>query len=913
MHTVENDLALRNDIRFLGAILGDVVRAQEGDATFQTVERIRQTSVRFHRDNDEASRRELEEILNALSLPQTVKIVRAFSYFSHLVNIAEDRQHVREARAAAGIDTAPQASIRNSIQRAHDAGISGAEIGRFFERALISPVLTAHPTEVRRKSTLNRERDIAQLLGERERVRLTAEEIQKNEEELRRHVVILWQTAMLRRSRLTVLDEVANGLSYYDYTFLSEVPNVCCMVEDQLQQTYGQHTPRRFGGFVKVGSWIGGDRDGNPYVTADVLRSTIQMQSTRAFTYYIDELDKLFDELSLTTRLAPVSNRLNELAGPGAEKRPHLRDEPYRLAVAAIQARMRATAEAHGAVEANGSAAKDAKPYSEVRAFREDLGVIEQSLVVNGSAAVARGRIRTLLHALDCFGFHLASLDLRQNSDVHEVVVDDLIDAVGTGPAYCELDETARTALLLRELQTKRPLRSSFVAYSEKAEGELAVLQTCADIHRAFGPLSIPHYVISKTEAVSDVLETAILLKEFGIITPDGKSAIHIVPLFETIGDLRNSAKVMDALLALPDYRRLVDSLGGIQEVMLGYSDSNKDGGFVTSRWEIYKSEMALTEVFARHGVNLRLFHGRGGSVGRGGGPSYDAIVAQPKGSVQGQIRVTEQGEIIASKYSSAEVGRVNLEIMISATLDATLDKQAHYVPPDDYVAAMEALSAEANKAYRALVYETDGFEDYFWQSTVISEIAGLNLGSRPASRLGTKKITDLRAIPWSFSWAQCRLMLPGWYGFGAAVKSWSANQPDATALLQAMHRDWPFFRTLLSNMEMMLTKANLGIASRYANLVPDAALREAIFSRICSEFEDSLAALLLISEQSKLLERNPFLDRAIRNREPYLDPLNHVQVELLRKYREHGTNDEVLRGIQLTINGISAALRNSG
>ncbi len=540
--------------------------------------------------------------------------------------------------------------------------------------------------------------------------------------------------------------------------------------------------------------------------------------------------------------------------------------------------------------------------------------MIDESLRVNGATIIARGRLRALIRAVDVFGFHLAPLDLRQNSDVHERTVAELLATANPGFDYLALDENARVALIARELASPRPLVSPFVAYSEETAGELAVFRTAAKLRQTYGPDAIRTSIISKTQSVSDLLELALLLKEVGLVSAEGRSALNLVPLFETIEDLRACVGVMDRLLSLHVYRRLVDSLGGEQEVMLGYSDSNKDGGFVTSGWELYKAEIGLVEVFRRHGVRIRLFHGRGGSVGRGGGPSYDAILAQPGGAVQGQIRITEQGEIISSKYSNGEVGRRNLETLVSATLEASLLEEEVAAPDPDFLHAMDELSQAAYKAYRSLVYETEGFEKYFWSSTVITEIATLNIGSRPASRKKTTAISDLRAIPWVFSWAQCRLMLPGWFGFGAAVKAFiEAHPADGVERLRAMYRRWPFFRTQLSNMDMVLAKSSLAIASRYAGLVPDVSLREAIFSRISREWRDSVDALNTIMEQSELLESNPLLLRSIRNRFPYLDPLNHVQVELLKLHRGHAASDRVLTGIQLTINGISAGLRNSG
>ena len=910
---LEEDARLRNDIRLLGRILGDTVRDQEGADVFDLVERIRQTSIRFHRDDDRPARRELEIILDSMSTSETVRIVRAFSYFSHLANIAEDHNNIRQMRATAGAGGTPRpGTLALTLSHARAAGFSAADLRKFFASALVSPVLTAHPTEVRRKSTIDREMEIAALLDRRERVQLTPEEFAASDEELRREVLTLWQTNLLRRTKLTVLDEVANGLSFYDYTFLREVPRLHCALEDRLNEADGG-TEGDLASFLRIGSWIGGDRDGNPFVTAEVMRGTLKMQSSRVLRYYLEELHVLGSELSLAAHLADISEDLRALAERSPDTSPHRSGEPYRLAVSGIYARLSATA-VRLDVETTRPPVGEAAPYANVGEFKADLDILHRSLISNNSRVIARGRLRHLRRAVDCFGFHLASLDMRQNSAVHERTIAELINAAAPGMSYLALNEEARIALLAAELRNARPLISSFVKYSDETLGELAVFQAAAEAHAKFGASVIPQCIISMCKGVSDMLEVALLLKEVGLIDPSGRSAINIVPLFETIEDLQASAGIMDRLLSLHDYRRLVDSRRAVQEVMLGYSDSNKDGGFVTSGWELYKAEIDLIEVFECHHVRLRLFHGRGGSVGRGGGPSYDAIIAQPGGAVNGQIRITEQGEIISSKYSNAEVGRNNLEILAAATLEASLLQPRHSAPRQEYLEAMDRLSALAFKAYRGLVYETEGFADYFWASTVITEIATLNIGSRPASRKKTREIEDLRAIPWVFSWAQCRLMLPGWYGFGSAVEAWVAEHPEkGMPFLKELYREWPFFRTLLSNMDMVLAKSSIAIASRYAELVPDVGLRESIFGRIRREWHASIETLLDIMGHERLLQGNPLLERSIRNRFPYLDPLNHVQVELLKEHRAQNPDEQVLRGIQLTINGISAGLRNSG
>jgi phosphoenolpyruvate carboxylase len=911
----DKDAPLRYDIRLLGRILGDTVRAQEGEAAFAVVETIRQTAVRFHRDADERARAELQAIMGGLATDRAIAVIRAFGYFSHLANIAEDQHHIRRNRAHAMQGDAPrEGSMAHALARAREQGTSRGQLAAFFAGAFCSPVLTAHPTEVRRKSSIDREMEIARLLDERDRIPFTPDELATNRKALRRAVLILWQTSILRETRLRVIDEIANGLAYYDYTFLRELPRFYADLEDLLGAIDPVWEAIPVPPFVRMGSWIGGDRDGNPYVTAEVLSAALRMQSERALLYYLDELHQLGAELSLADGIVRVSDELEALAKRSPDRAPQRQREPYRRAISGIYARLAATARRLGSVEPSRHAVGEAPAYVAAVDLCADLDVIDASLAAHGSASLSRGRLRGLRRAVDVFGFHLAAIDLRQNADVHERVIGELLATAGVSDGYRTAEENGRLTLLRAEVASARPLTSPHISYSDETTAELAILGVAADGRRLYGPDAIRHCVISKTNSASDILEQAILLKEVGLLDPrESRLDLDIVPLFETIDDLRRCSGVMDRLFAVPEYRRLLPSRGGVQEVMLGYSDSNKDGGYVTSIWELYKAQLGLIETFSRHGVALRLFHGRGGSVGRGGGPSYQAVLAQPPGAVQAAIRVTEQGEVIAAKYSNAEVGRRNLETLAAATLEATL--LGEQTPPRrEHVAAMEALSQHAHRAYRGLVNETEGFERYFHESTVIGEIASLNIGSRPASRSASSQIADLRAIPWVFSWAQCRVMLPGWYGFGAAVKAWTKEHPDeGLAVLQSMYRDWPFFRAALSNMDMVLAKSDLAIASRYAELVGDVALREAIFGRMRAEWRDTVDALLAIMNQRALLESNTLLARSIRNRFPYIDPLHHVQVELLRRHRAGDRDPRVVEGIHLSINGIAAGLRNSG
>ncbi len=905
----DKDGPLREDIRFLGNILGETIRAQEGDAIFDTVEQIRTTSIRFHRDRDEREEQALDSILGALTPRQAALVVRSFSYFSHLANIAEDAHHARRTRAHAIAGSKPRTgTIGRALANAKSHGVSRANLQSFFSEAFISPVLTAHPTEVRRKSTMLWEIVVKGLLARHGERDVTDEERADIVQSAREAMLALWQTSLLRRRKLTVIDEVANGLSYYDYSILQELPGVYRTLEAQVEAFASNEPSQPIPSFLRMGSWIGGDRDGNPFVTADVLATTARMHSLKALTFYRTELHDLRNELSLSESIVAITPELDDLAERAQDLRDSQQGEPYKRAAFGMMRRLYSNIQI-----LENAAPGPMPPYAGPAELLADLGIIEHSLKQNGSTILTRGRLRRLRRAVDCFGFHLASIDLRQNSAVHERTIAELLEAVVPGTNYLGLSEADRLAVLAGELATTRPLVSPFLTYSEETTGELAVFRMAVEAKQRYGDAMIHTAIISMARSVSDLLELAVLLKEVGLIDRDGGSAVNIVPLFETIEDLRASAGIMETALAHEQFSRIVASRGRVQEVMLGYSDSNKDGGFVTSGWELYQAEIALVDVFSRHGVTLRLFHGRGGSVGRGGGPSFDAIMAQPTGAVSGQIRITEQGEIISSKYSNPDVCRRNLNIIVAATLEATLLDTRRPSAPASFHVAMQSLSDKAFKAYRALVYETPGFEDYFWGSTVINEIATLNLGSRPASRKKTRAIEDLRAIPWVFSWAQCRVMLPGWYGFGAAVQEWLAEEGHSHELLQAMYRDWPFFRTLLSNMDMVLAKSSLAVASRYAELVENEELRATIFRSISQEHALTVSAVLKITGQTRLLEGNPLLERSISNRFPYLDPMNHVQVELLKMLRADGDDEEVRSGVQLSINGVAAGLRNSG
>nr|WP_249170937.1 phosphoenolpyruvate carboxylase [Burkholderia vietnamiensis] len=932
----DKDGPLFEDIRFLGRLLGDVVREQEGDTVFDVVETIRQTAVKFRREDDSQAAQTLEKKLRKLTPEQTVSVVRAFSYFSHLANIAEDRHHNRRRRIHALAGSAPQpGTVAYALEQLKTSGNASKRVlQRFFDDALIVPVLTAHPTEVQRKSILDAQHDIARLLAERDQP-LTVRERAYNESMLRARVTALWQTRMLRDARLTVGDEIENALSYYRATFLDELPALYGDIEAALAE---HGLPARVPAFFQMGSWIGGDRDGNPNVTAATLDEAINRQAAVILEHYLEQVHKLGAELSVSNLLVGANDAVKALAAASPDQSPHRVDEPYRRALIGIYTRLAASARVRlgeGTVPVRsagrGAPPVRAVPYADSEAFVADLKVLTASLEEHHGASLAAPRLTPLMRAAEVFGFHLASIDLRQSSDIHEAVVAELFARAGVHADYASLSEDDKLIALLAALADPRPLRSPYIEYSALAQSELGVFEKAREVRAQFGPRAVRNYIISHTETVSDLVEVLLLQKEtgllegaFGAAHDSARNGLMVIPLFETIPDLRDAARIMREYFALPGIEALIAHQGAEQEVMLGYSDSNKDGGFLTSNWELYRAELALVDLFRDRKITLRLFHGRGGTVGRGGGPTYQAILSQPPGTVNGQIRLTEQGEVIASKFANPEIGRRNLETVVAATLEASLLPQSNapaQLPA--FEAAMQALSDAAMASYRALVYETPGFTDYFFAATPITEIAELNIGSRPASRKlqdpKNRRIEDLRAIPWGFSWGQCRLLLTGWYGFGSAVSAYLDGAPDAAArtkrvaLLKKMNKTWPFFANLLSNMDMVLAKTDLAVASRYAQLVADRKLRKHVFERIVAEWERTAQALAEITGHEGRLATNPLLARSIKNRFPYLDPLNHLQVELIKRHRAGDTNARLRRGIHLTINGIAAGLRNTG
>ncbi|MGO9381518.1 MAG: phosphoenolpyruvate carboxylase [Mycobacterium sp.] len=904
---------LREDIRLLGAILGDTIREQNGEEIFDLVERARVESFRVRRS--EIDRADLARMFDGIDVHQAILVIRAFTHFALLANIAEDIHRERRRNIHMQAGEAPQdSSLAATYRKLDAANLDSAKVTDALTGALVSPVITAHPTETRRRTVFDSQYRITELMRLRLRGHTETPDGRDIEHELRCQVLTLWQTALIRLQRLKIQDEVETGLRLYQATFFEVIPQLNAEIRAALRARWPD-TNVLEDPLVRPGSWIGGDRDGNPNVTADVIRLATGSAAFTGLEHYFAELTALEQELPMSSRLVKISDELAALAHACHEPVPL--DEPYRRALRVVRSRLTATASSILDRQPEHQLDLGLKRYHMPADLLAHLDIIDASLRANGSALIAGERLARLREAVRTFGFHLCGLDMRQNSEVHEEVVAELLACAGVHPDYASLLESERVELLAAELATRSPLTREDAELSELARKELAIVAAAARAIDLFGPEAVPNYIISMCQSVSDMLEAAILLKEVGLLDASGDEAycpVGIVPLFETIDDLQRGSSILETALDLPLYRALVAARNDSQEVMLGYSDSNKDGGYLAANWAIYRAELDLVEVARKTGIRLRLFHGRGGTVGRGGGPSYDAILAQPPGAVNGSLRITEQGEVIAAKYAEPQRAYRNLETLIAATLEATLlDVEGLGGFAGPAYSVLDDLAARAHRAYTELVNETTGFVEYFKASTPVSEIGALNIGSRPTSRTPTTSIADLRAIPWVLAWSQSRVMLPGWYGTGTAFAEWIGEGGDRLAVLRTLYERWPFFRTVLSNMAQVLAKSDMGLAARYSELVDDEALRRRVFDKIVAEHERTIAMHRLITGQDNLLADNTALARSIFNRFPYLEPLNHLQVELLRRYRSGDDDELVKRSILLTMSGLATALRNSG
>jgi phosphoenolpyruvate carboxylase len=901
--------ALHDDIGLLGDLLGEVIRAQEGAEVFALEERVRRLG-KARRSGDATAGRELAALVATLPVDQATVLVRAFTGYFRLVNLAEDNERVRRIRERERQEApAPRrGSLREAIAIIAARGTSATDLRELLAHADIRLVLTAHPTEAGRRTTVAKLTRVFGEIRELDDREVGAQELVRLRARLASTIQELWSSDAIRAVSPTPIDEVRTGLVYFHSTLLEVVPRLYRELEDAVESAYpgaGIAIPA----VLSFGSWIGGDRDGNPNVTAAVTAETLGLMRRTALDFLARRLELLAERVSVSSLVTAPAALLEPALQAGAERFPRLArelarhnpHEPYRRFFALARERLRATREG------------EAEGYRGAPELLADLRLAERALRAQRADRIADGDLHDVIRQVEVFGFHISRLDIREHAARHRAAVGELLARRGDEPDYRGLDEAARRQVLARALADARPLIGAYCAALPAAACE--VVGTFTMLREAlsdgYGD-ALGSYVISGAATAADVLEVLLLMKESGLAAAGGaRTALPIVPLFEFGTSLREAGATMATLLEQPAYRAALRSWGGTQEVMLGYSDSNKDVGYLASTWGVRRAQTELAGVMRGQDVRFTFFHGRGGALGRGGGPANVAILAQPPGTVEGRIKLTEQGEVVAAKYSTPEIAHRELELVAGAALVSQLPAQPAPERLRVFEELVERMARRSREAYRALVHDHPGFESFFEQATPIEEIARLRLGSRPARRGRSARIAELRAIPWVFSWTQTRIILPGWYGLGSALAQ--ARDDAGLPLLQEMDRDWPFFAALLSNAEMALAKADLTIGERYAGLVEDEALREAIWSPIRDEYERTCELVLAVTGQERLLDRTPVLQRSIERRDPYVDPLSFIQVELLRRLRADGASEQVMRAMLLTINGIAGGLRNTG
>ena len=880
---------VRANVQLMDALLDEAIRYLDGEEAGDLVAAARRAA------SDGDAHPHLNFLFSAVKADEAMLLARAFTCHSMLANIGED---------VAGRRRDAEADVRAGAAHTVAGALEALDLGPDALNNLdVVPVLTAHPTEVRRRALVDREAEISRLMALR-RHSLPPDLDARIREGLFREIALLWRTRLHRPVKITVADEIRNALSIVRTSILP------AMVDLYESWTEGLARGADVPPILRMGSWLGGDRDGHPGVTGETLRLALKSQSRVILDFYAGEVRRLWGDLAISDVYAGASEALLALARSSDDQSPHRADEPYRLALEYIFDRVSATSQklaGQPVSYALGPSTEGA--YDSPSEFVADLETVRASLSAHGGARLVGSRMTTLLQVARACGFHLMAIDMRQNADVHERVVAELIQRSGQDVDYLALDEEAKVAFLLAEMTHQRPLRSPFADYSEETTRELATIDAAAEAVRHYGPGVIGAYVVSKTATLSDMLEPLVLLAQSGLACGGAqpRATVRISPLFETIEDLDHGPAILRRWLELPLARSILGE-APVQEVMVGYSDSNKDGGYVASRRGVARAASALAAECDRLGVGLRIFHGRGGSVGRGGGPAAEAVLAQPPGTVQGRLRMTEQGEMIARRYGDQVTARRNLESLAAAVLTSTR-QTPDPEPSDASKTAMDALAAGSFAAYRSLVYETPGFTDFFWSATPIGEIVQLNIGSRPASRTASRRIEDLRAIPWVFSWSQARFMLPGWYGFAGGVERAGLTVPQ----LADLSDEYDFFAALLSNMELALAQSDMTIAARYAALAAEVPGAEAIMDTIRREHDKAIELALSIRGGGKLLDDRPDLAESVELAAAAVDPLNHLQLELLSRRRK-GDQDEQLRlAIQLTVAGVAAGLRNTG
>lgn len=936
LENYRNKGILTEEVEILTDLLDDITKNLVRPETFDKITQLKDLS-------KTKNYRDLNQLVGQLSNEEMTVISRYFAILPLLINISEDVDLAYEINHLNNVDGEYLGKLSSTIKEV----AKNEDAQEILENLNIVPVLTAHPTQVQRKTMLDLTNHIHALLRQHRDVKAGLINENKWYNNLRCNIEIMMQTDMIRDKKLKVTNEITNVMEYYNSSFLQAVPNL--MLEyKRLAKEHGLELeqPRP----ITMGMWIGGDRDGNPFVTAETLKRSATIQSEVVLNYYIEKISKLYRHFSLSTSLSKTSEAVAEMAALSSDTSVFREKEPYRRAFHYIQSKLiqtlvnlkewtmvGETREDRYAVErllgANAHqqgpvsdyignrisgalkeiSAKEAPAYASAQEFKEDLKKIKDSLLENKSEYLISGEFAELLEAIDVFGFYLASIDMRQDSSVHEACVAELMKSAGINDHYSDLSEDEKCQVLLKELlEDPRILSATHAEKSELLEKELAIFQTARELKDRLGEEVIRQNIISHATSVSDMLELAVMLKEVGLVDTE-KARVQIVPLFETIEDLDHSEETMRSYLSLPIAKRWIASKNNYQEIMLGYSDSNKDGGYLSSCWTLFKAQQQLTAIGDEFGVKITFFHGRGGTVGRGGGPTYEAITSQPLKSINDRIRLTEQGEVIGNKYGNKDAAYYNLEMLVSATINRMISEQkSPFSMFDRFGEVMDKVVNRSYDIYRDLVFGNEHFYDYFFESSPIKAISSFNIGSRPAARKTITEIGGLRAIPWVFSWSQSRVMFPGWYGVGSSFKEFIDEDPENIETLRYMYKNWPFFQSLLSNVDMVLSKANMDIAFEYAQLCEEEEVRN-IYQIILHEWQLTKDIILMIEEHDELLAENPYLKESLDYRMPYFNVLNYIQLELIRRQRTGQLSADQDKLIHITINGVATGLRNSG
>ncbi|KKI89367.1 phosphoenolpyruvate carboxylase [Bacillus sp. SA1-12] len=916
METNDSSIPLRRDVKSLGHILGEILVHHGGTELLDKVEKLRMMAKSLRTSFDEETYKELKEEIVNLDSPMRKQVIRAFSIYFHLINAAESNHRIRRRREYQLQDNqvVQPASIESALLSLKENKIDVDTIQNVLNTLSLELIITAHPTEATKRSVIEIQKRIATILKSLDNKMLTKKERKKLEESLLNDVTILWQTDELRHRKPTVMDEVRNGLYYFDQTFFDVLPEIHQDLEEGLSEQFPGHK-WEVPNFLRFGSWIGGDRDGNPNVTPEVTWETLEKQRELALKKYQEALIEVMKRFSHSSTRTEVSEELianvekDEAAYMGSNKQWPVENEVYRRKIAVILTRLK-------------EVGKSDIGYQSSEELLEDLYIIQRSISKHQPANRQLKMLKKLIRQVQLFGFHLATLDIRNHSGEHEAAITEILRKVKVADNYAALSEEEKMTTLETILKDPRPVLLLNEDYSKETQEMIKVFTMIKKAHDTFGKKSILVYLISMTQSASDLLEVLVLAKEAGIyrLHADGtvESHLNVAPLLETIDDLTAGPKIMEKLFNMDVYRNHLTIHGDSQEIMLGYSDGSKDGGTLTANWKLYKAQLEIHDMAKRYGIGLKFFHGRGGSLGRGGGPLNRSILSQPAETLGDGVKITEQGEVLSSRYLLEDIAYRSLEQATSTLLEASVnlskESEQQHIRETVWEKAMEEISAVSLKKYQSLVFEDPDFLTYFTEATPLNELAELNIGSRPMKRKNRNRFEDLRAIPWVFAWTQSRQLLPGWYAAGTGLESFASKGEESLKLLQRMYEEWPFFRSTIDNLQMALMKADITTAKEYTDLVKDKQIADRIFGNIVEEYEATKAVLLKITGDDELLDHTPNIKESVHRRNPYVDPLNFLQVELIKELREQEEpNEELLTEVLLTISGIAAGLRNTG